>query len=142
MAMVAATGTLRMRFTTEDLLYTRVRATPDPMWELALSVHKLRPLVHTAGERAAGVRIAHGVLAEVSPEHGNFADFLTPTPEYGDLAAGLEAIAATTRQRLSSDLDPEQLGWPATPYTRALGEGDREAMNVLVRAVESYYHAI
>lgn len=48
----------------------------------------------------------------------------------------------TTRARLSHDLDPGEFGWPATPYTRALGEGDREAMNVLVHAIESYYHAV
>ncbi|KAA9161605.1 hypothetical protein FPZ12_013940 [Amycolatopsis acidicola] len=48
----------------------------------------------------------------------------------------------TPRARLSHDLDPGEFGWPATPYTRALGEGDREAMNVLVHAIESYYHAV
>ena len=36
-------GTLRLHFTAEDLLRTRVLTAPDPMWEIVLSLHHLSP---------------------------------------------------------------------------------------------------
>ena len=50
------TGTLRLHFTAEDLLRTRVLTEPDPLWELVLSVHHLSPAASRTGMRRGGER--------------------------------------------------------------------------------------
>lgn len=140
--MNTASGTLRMRFTSEDLLALRIRAAPDPMWELALSVHKLKPVPHKAGGCADQVREAHRLIAGLIPRRGNFADFLTPTRGSESLREGLDAIASLPRDRLSEDLDPRRLGRPADSYTRGLARGDPEARGTLLCSLERYFRAM
>ncbi|WP_406642543.1 ArsR/SmtB family transcription factor [Amycolatopsis sp. WGS_07] len=135
-------GKLRMRFTPTDLLNTRVRATPDPLWELALSVHKLKDVTEGAGRWSDEIRAARRVIADLIPPRGNFADFLTPTPRSEHVADGMETIASTPRQQLFDDLHPERLGRPTTEYARALATGDRHALGLLMRSLERYFHAV
>ncbi|WP_328607420.1 winged helix-turn-helix domain-containing protein [Amycolatopsis sp. NBC_00345] len=115
-------GVLRIHFTAADLLATRIRAEPDPMWESVLSA--CRPGL------ARG-----GLLGDLIPLRGNFPDFLTPATSSGEMAEGLETIRALPRRSLSHDLDPRRLRRPATAYTRALASGDRTAMELLTAAL-------
>ena len=150
--MTAERGVLRLRFTSADLLRTRVLAAPDPMWELVLSLSSLGP-TGQLDERAAwrrGVREllraadgpqlarAGGLLRELVPVTGNFPDFLTPEPGM-DVAGALDAVRGTPRHRLAADLDPVRLRREDRQLCQLLRDGDRESMAALVTALRGYY---
>src|SRR5882724_4213040 len=109
-------GVLRLRFTPEDLLRTRVLPTPDPMWELVLSLRALVPDgrldQHTTWRREVRRRQraddrltqAGRLLRELVPPAGNYPDFLTPQQVGSDVAARLDAVRGTPMYRLRSDL--------------------------------------
>jgi DNA-binding transcriptional ArsR family regulator len=145
-------GVLRLRFTPEDLLKTRVLPTPDPMWELVLSLRALVPDgrldQHTTWRREVRQRTddqltrAGLLLRALVPPTGNYPDFLTPQRVGPDVAAGLDAVRGTPTYRLRSDLNPVRLRRPDTPLCRLLRQGDREAMRGLVTALRGYYDRV
>lgn len=113
-------GTLRLHFTAEDLLRTRVLTEPDPMWELVLSVHHLSPTGendrHSQWRRDARQRLddpdsarALRMLRTLVPPRGNFPDFLTPLPTSDGLDGAFDVIRSTPRSRLALDLSPTRL---------------------------------
>lgn len=113
-------GTLRLHFTAEDLLRTRMLTEPDPMWEIVLSVHHLcatgehdrhsrwRREVRPRFEDADSAR-ALRTLRTLVPQSGNFPDFLTPSPAGGGLDGAFDIIRSTPRSRLATDLSPARL---------------------------------
>ncbi|MFJ8560960.1 ArsR family transcriptional regulator [Streptomyces microflavus] len=107
---------LRIHFTDADLARTRIATAPDPVWEIAVSLHRLqsrkgrwayagwyrearRQLREKGLERAL-----RGVLLPLYPRAAYFPDFLTPADAVGDLDAGLESILATPPRRVLGEL--------------------------------------
>lgn len=142
---------LRIHFQAEDLGRVRVAPGPDPMWEIVLSLHRLRRRDaavifdgwrnQVRGTVPAGTRM----LADLVPAGtGYFADFLTP-PAGSTLAAGLDALRATTRTRLRGDLDvlaTRQRGRTMPSWTKALADGDPATLDQLARITERYFDAV
>src|SRR3954454_22238296 len=107
---------LRIHFTGEDLIRTRVAAAPDPLWELALSMHVLRvkggdPMmagwkrdVAQALRPGDPLRDEVALLLALNPPLGYFPDFLTPAAASGGFEAGLDAILSTSKSRLKREI--------------------------------------
>ena len=142
---------LRIFFQAEDLGRIRVAPGPDPMWEIVLSLHRLRR--HDAavifdswrdqvrGTIPAGTRM----LADLMPAGtGYFADFLTPSSA-PTLASSLDALRATPQARLRADLDVIAARQPTSralpSWTRTLADGDTTTLDHLARAAERYFDA-
>ncbi|WP_031466054.1 ArsR/SmtB family transcription factor [Sciscionella sediminilitoris] len=147
---------LRIHFTPEDVLRTRVLAAPDPMWELVLSSHRLRkPAQCAAHARWRGMvtgaladertRTSFRIVTRLIPDAGNFPDFLTPYPSLTahpdgtDFAAELETVRATPRAVLARDMHPDRLGRNTGGFGRALAESDRTALEELGTALRHYF---
>lgn len=104
---------LRLFFTTEDIVRTRVAATSDPLWETALSLTLLQSRKGAAvfdrwRQRArthlSEVGPGRHILATLIPPLGYFPDFLTPREGIYGLDEGLSALLATSRHRLDAEL--------------------------------------
>lgn len=109
-------GLLRMHFTAQDLARTRVACAPDPLWELVMSIHKLRTatggLAYQAWRRTALPALAEQprharelLLRQLVPRHGDFPDFLTPVGALEGFEHGVESIMTTPRTQLSRDIE-------------------------------------
>lgn len=145
------TGTLRMHFTAEDLLRTRVLTEPDPMWELVLSVIHLSPTgeadrhaqwrreVRPSLDEVETVR-ALRMLRKLVPRRGNFPDFLTPSPAGEGLDGAFDVIRATPQSRLALDLSSARLRRVENSrFCHDLAAGRPEPMTDLVAALRRYY---
>ncbi|MER6512881.1 winged helix-turn-helix domain-containing protein [Nonomuraea sp. NPDC001636] len=142
--------TLRIYFTGEDLARTRIAGECDAMWEVMLSLYRLRRRERTVvfdkwkQDIVAKVPAATRLLTTLAPERGYAVDFLTPRTEEGTLAAGLEALRRTTRKRLRSDLWELSMRHPATRlpgWVNGLATGDQQAIGAVASAVEAYFGA-
>jgi DNA-binding transcriptional ArsR family regulator len=140
---------LKIIFSREDLLRTRVAPVADPVWELVLSLHLLQgrgrdPLL-TAWRRtvARGLRTdtaaeRYRLLLALNPPRGYFPDFLTPYASKDGLDAGLEAVRGTPVDLLRRDLArlAEENALPAS--ANALARGDPEVLSQLTDAMLRY----
>lgn len=138
---------LRMVFDREDLLRVRLADSPDPMWELAFSIHKTHarrvpePLLEwrrDVGHRYAGARRGREAVALVGTlvaARGPFPDFLTPPGPVTDFDAGCEAMLRTPRALLGTDLAAVFTRRPAPPWVQSLACGDGRTIAEVVRAV-------
>ncbi|MFF7969463.1 ArsR/SmtB family transcription factor [Streptomyces sp. NPDC007903] len=137
---------LRIHFTTEDLLRTKVAPGPDPLWEAILSANLLgnrdgQAVFNSwrAQTRAELRHLAPGYARLVrclAPPHSDFPDFLTPPEGIHGLKAGVEAVLATPTQRLRTELAV----LPALPtWIRPLAEGDLDAITTLSHALLGYH---
>ena len=106
---------LKIHFSGEDILRTRVAPAADPVWELVLSLHVLRgrtrdPL--TANWRRSVARDLRQdsaseqlrLLFALNPPRGYFPDFLTPYASVEGFEAGLDALRRTPAELLHRDL--------------------------------------
>ncbi|HEY0501441.1 MAG TPA: helix-turn-helix domain-containing protein [Kutzneria sp.] len=146
-------GTLRLHFTAEDLLRTRVLTEPDPRWELVLSLHHLSPTGepdrHSAWRREVRPRLseaaaahAFGLLRQLVPGRGNFPDFLTPLPTSDGIGGAFDVIRSTPRTRLALDLSPARLRRVSEGrFSHGLAAGHPESMSDLVGALRRYHDA-
>ncbi|MDG4807979.1 winged helix-turn-helix domain-containing protein [Micromonospora sp. WMMD1120] len=140
---------LKIHFSGEDILRTRVAPAADPVWELVLSLHVLRgrdrdPL--TADWRRSVSRELrqdaateqHRLLYALSPPRGYFPDFLTPYESVDGFEAGLDALRRTPIELLRRDLTllagERQLPSSAT----ALARGEVTALHHLAESMEQY----
>ncbi|MGH7752025.1 MAG: transcriptional regulator, partial [Gemmatimonadales bacterium] len=142
---------LRIHFTLADLAHTRIAPAPDPLWELALSMHVLRKrsdplhspwkrhiaqLLHPRGPLRRDVALPLGL----NPPVGYFPDFLTPFEAIGGFDAGLEALLATPKARLR-----REIGWIDGPLGEAttaideLAHGRAAALNQLGEGMRRYH---
>lgn len=108
---------LRIHFTGADLVRTRIASVPDPLWELALSIHLLRmrgtdPLLAGWKQRMINglkpggpLRDEVGLLLALNPPVGYFPDFLTPPEASGGIGAGLDAVLTTPKNRLRQEIN-------------------------------------
>ncbi|GIJ77951.1 Helix-turn-helix domain-containing protein [Micromonospora phaseoli] len=128
---------LKIHFSGEDILRTRVAPAADPVWEVVLSLHLLPgrsrdPLL--AGWRrevSRGLRRQEDVdalrlLSALSPPRGYFPDFLTPYESVHGFEAAMEALRRTPVALLQRDLTllAKSRGMPAGAAALARGEPD------------------
>ncbi|MEU6719169.1 winged helix-turn-helix domain-containing protein [Nonomuraea sp. NPDC046802] len=143
---------LRIHFTSDDLVRTRVATTADPMWEIALSMYRL------AGRRGVGAFAAwrhqsrldlagsgglvtvRRVLAPLFPAASSyFPDFLTPSDGAHGLEAGVDAVLSTPRRMLRRELD-KLAGRSGTPsWAWGLADGRMDAFHELSDGLRAYF---
>lgn len=158
---------LKIFFAAEDITRIKVLPEPDPIWEIVLSMFRLRgrgldsalSVWRTAAlselRRPPGGRAdtrpdaARDLSRELSlvfallPITGYFADFLTPSNAVGaDLDVGLEAIRSTPARLLRADLDLLAAGGPLPAAAAGLARGDSATMTALTDAMRAYYDAV
>jgi hypothetical protein len=99
---------LRIIFTPEDLARTRFSAGSQPMWEMVLSLHRLRRRdggpFFADWRRSASAEVPEGtrLLTDLVPTSGYYADFLTPGGT--SLDVGVTTLMSTPKRRLRTDL--------------------------------------
>ncbi|MFI7075932.1 ArsR/SmtB family transcription factor [Micromonospora sp. NPDC049903] len=140
---------LKIHFSGEDILRTRVAPAADPIWEVVLSLHLLPgrsrdPLL--AGWRrevmrglrrqddADGLRL----LLALNPPRGYFPDFLTPYESVGGFEAGMEALRRTPATLLHRDLSRLASGRSLPTGADALARGEPRALDDLTDAMSRY----
>lgn len=142
---------LRIHFRPEDLARTRFAAAPDPLWEIACSLHRLQT---QSGRRAhAGwYREARAALSDhrlgtavlglftLFPRAAYFPDFLTPPEAGSGLDHGLAAILDTPPTRVRHEIERLARATGAPPAL--FGLVDKEAREQLVRVLRSYDDAV
>jgi DNA-binding transcriptional ArsR family regulator len=149
----------RVSFSADDVARTRFHTAPAPLVETGLALAQLRrAAVHRAVPEAAnGWR--HGAwrdqwwvtacrsfpasarpLLDLIPSHGLWPEFLDPVTS--DFDEGLELVRAAPASRIRAELAATWRA-PTTPpaWLRRLAEGDREAMETVVRALRDFYLA-
>lgn len=143
---------LRIHFTTEDLARTRLAARPDPLWEIAASLHRLQSQLgrcaYAAWYRDAREAIATQQLgAEVRrllfplfPRATYFPDFLTPAEASQGLDSGLDAILDTPPSRVRHEIGllAQVRNVPADMYRLA----DNDVRADLVAVLRKYHNAV
>ncbi|MER5208100.1 winged helix-turn-helix domain-containing protein [Streptomyces sp. NPDC002825] len=141
---------LRIHFTGEDLARVRIAADPDPLWEMLHSLKLLRgrdagvlfgPWVRESLPRVP--QSARLLTALVEPAAYS-VDFLTPTVG-GGLAAQVEALRSTPRQRFAQDLREFARQNPARrlpAWSRELAEGESAMVGRLADAAYAYADAV
>ncbi|WP_370945284.1 ArsR family transcriptional regulator [Amycolatopsis sp. cg5] len=130
---------LRIHFSGADLARVTLAETPDPLWELLLSLHAVQgPVDHPLfGRWSAEISLTSQVreLCRIAPARGYSPDFLTPGESARGLDAGLEAVLTTPVPRLRSELS--LLDGPA--WANALGEPRSTTLRDLVGGLADYH---
>ncbi|SCF35988.1 Helix-turn-helix domain-containing protein [Micromonospora viridifaciens] len=141
---------LKIIFTSEDILRTRVAAAADPVWELVLSLHLLQgrrrePLLAEWRRSTARTLRAHHaaerfrLLLALNPPRGYFPDFLTPYASREGFQAGLEAVRGTPVEMLRRDLTRLAEENPLPAPAAALARGDPEVLEHLTDSMLRYH---
>ncbi|MEQ4722852.1 winged helix-turn-helix domain-containing protein [Nonomuraea sp. B19D2] len=143
---------LRIHFTSEDLARTRVAATADPLWEIALSMFRLagrrgrgafaawRHQTRHDLARIDGLATVRRVLAPLFPATSSyFPDFLTPPDGVLGLDAGVDAVLSTPRRLLRRELDKlaSRTGTPSWAW--GLADGRMDAFHDLRDSLHTYF---
>lgn len=147
---------LRIFFTADDIARTRLAPTPDPLWELVLSLQMLRgqrgdllfsrwrrETAHALRQADLGTRLE--LLLRLAPEIGYFPDFLNPTAALSGLDHGLEAVRRTPKKMFDRDMthlavDQKRLNGTSLPASAAdLARGEPAAVVELTDTMRTYY---
>ncbi|MEV6690204.1 winged helix-turn-helix domain-containing protein [Micromonospora sp. NPDC051196] len=139
---------LKIHFSGEDILRTRVAPAADPVWEAVLSLHVLPernrdPLL--SGWRREVVRDlrrqdADGLrlLMALNPPRGYFPDFLTPSESVDGFEAGMEAVRRTPVSLLHRDLTLLANARSLPADASALARGEPAALEQLTTVMGRY----
>ncbi|WP_030486794.1 ArsR/SmtB family transcription factor [Micromonospora chokoriensis] len=140
---------LKIHFSGEDVLRTRVAPAADPVWELVLSLHVLQgrtrdPL--TANWRRSVARDLRQdsaseqlrLLFALNPPRGYFPDFLTPYASVDGFEAGLDALRRTPAELLHRDLSMLATENQLPSSAAALARGEAAALAHLAESMEQY----
>ncbi|MFJ9150839.1 ArsR/SmtB family transcription factor [Streptomyces sp. NPDC102270] len=143
---------LRIHFTDVDLARTTVAARCDPLWEVAMSLHRFQTRAgrwaYADWYRATRLRLGQQqldrlvreILVPLFPRAAYFPDFLTPQTGVNDcLEAGLDAVMITPCKRVLDELALLDRIVGAPPWAWRLA-GTRER-GEFVEAVRVYYAA-
>ncbi|MFE7109553.1 ArsR/SmtB family transcription factor [Streptomyces sp. NPDC057575] len=143
---------LRIHFTTEDLTRIRIVRSPDPLWEVAFSLHRLQSTrgrwAFAEWHRAArleliGTPLGTAVrksLLQVLPRASYFPDFLTPPEAEEGLDAGCAAILDTPPDRVRLEVETLDRIVGAPAWAARLTE--RKPREELVRILRAYHAAV
>lgn len=143
---------LRIHFTDVDLARTRLAAAPDPLCEIAASLHRFQSRrgrwAYTGWYRAArqqlreaGLgRALRSVLLPLYPRAAYYPDFLTPVDAVDGLDAGLESILATPAKRITAEMAmlDRTVGAPAWAGQLAGTRARKEFVGIL----RAYHEAV
>ncbi|MGW7082371.1 ArsR family transcriptional regulator [Streptomyces sp. NPDC054871] len=143
---------LRIHFTDVDLARTRLASAPDPLSEIAASLHRFQSRrgrwAFAGWHRAARQRlrekelerVLRSVLLPLYPRAAYYPDFLTPVGAVDGLDAGLEAILATPPRRVLTEMNilDRTVGAPAWAGQLAGLEARKEFVGML----RAYYEAV
>lgn len=141
---------LRIHFTPDDLIRTRVADAVDPLWEMVFSRLRLTtggsapvfgPWLRRVrrSPKLAEIRPGLRILTALSPLGPYFPDFLTPVEGALGLASAVEAIRSTPRARLSRELWALSRTSSLPSWTRTLAQGDAELLTSLGAALTEYH---
>jgi DNA-binding transcriptional ArsR family regulator len=142
---------VRVNFTPDDVARTRFGLSAAPVGETVLAMVELRRAATAPGRAHPGQWLREARLG--FPETARplldlvgadcpWPDFLDAfTPELGE---GLEQVRGTSRTTLLSDLTYAWGNRPGRPQTwvRNLADGDRESVELVVRALRDLHDAI
>ncbi|WP_329274250.1 ArsR/SmtB family transcription factor [Streptomyces sp. NBC_01451] len=143
---------LRIHFTSADLLRIRVASTPDPLWEIICSLHRLQTSRGRWADaawhretRAALVGAPLGkavrrLLVPLMPRALYFPDFLTPHESADGLDRGLAAILDTPPERIAHEVGLLDRVSGAPAWAPRLVE--RETREGFVRTLREYHEAV
>ncbi|MGN9840998.1 ArsR/SmtB family transcription factor [Nonomuraea sp. H19] len=139
---------LRIHFTREDLLRTRIAPAANPFWEMVFSRLRLtesdppvfmRSWSDQLRSRRARLRTGEQVLAALSPSGPYFPDFITPAEGLQGFDAGVEAILSTPRKRLRREMGMLAEWSPVPPWGRRLADGETATLTRLAAALRTYH---
>lgn len=150
--MTGVAGTLRIHFSDRDFLHVQFAKSPDPIWEAILALHvltspeprvpvRLRPWRRRARHRTGtDLRRTCRLLADLAPPDAPYwPDFLTPVESEDGLAAGLDALRATSAARLAGELRVAAHHRNLPAWTRRLAAGDRGLLGQVADAVRDFH---
>lgn len=150
--LIGGNEMLRVHFNDADLVRTRMAAAPDPLWEIAISLHRFQTRqgrwAFAGWHRSAHARLrergldraVRDMLLPLFPRAAYFPDFLTPVEGAEGLDAGLDAILATPPRRVLQEVAVLDRVVGAPSWAPRLA--DRETREELVRIVRAYYEAV
>ncbi|GAB3945457.1 winged helix-turn-helix domain-containing protein [Micromonospora vulcania] len=140
---------LKIYFSGEDILRTRVAPAADPVWESVLSLHALlgrssdpltaawrRTVARELRQDAASEQLR--LLFALSPPRGYFPDFLTPYASVDGFEAGLDAVRSTPIELLNRDLSVLATENSLPSSAAALARGEVAALHHLAESMERY----
>jgi hypothetical protein len=141
----------RFNFTSDDVARTRFSPAAAPVLETMLVMAELRGLAAAPGRRRADERLRQAQAAFPATARP-LLDLLRPCmpwPDFldsfaPDLKEGLEEVRGTPRAVLRSQLGRDwrhRAGRPPT-WIRNLAEGDRESVELVVRALHDLHQAV
>jgi DNA-binding transcriptional ArsR family regulator len=142
---------VRVNFTPDDVARTRFTVAPAPLVETALALVGLRRAARARGHVGIGswvIEARRAFPATARP----LLDLLGPRPPWPDffdsaapdIEQALEEVRATPWTELRADLSYAWADRPGRPPTwiRNLGDGDREAVDLVVRALRDLHKAV
>jgi Helix-turn-helix domain len=142
----------RFNFTPDDVARTRFSPAAAPLIETVLIMAELRGLAAGHGRRRGGDRWLREARSAFPATARPLLELLRPCmawPDFldsfaPDVKEGLEEVRATPRAVLRSQLSQDWQDRPGRPPTwiRELAEGDRESVEIVVRALHDLHHAL
>jgi DNA-binding transcriptional ArsR family regulator len=142
---------VRVKFSADDLARTRFSTAPAPLMETELAWVELRRAGLGRGrsrprpwlrEARRTIPAAARPLLDVLGPHPPWPTFLdSPAP---DLDEALDWVRGTPRSYLRAELADTWANRPGRPpgWLRNLADGDREALEVMVRALRAFHDAV
>ncbi len=150
-ARIRETVLVRVNFTPDDVARTRFTVAPAPLVETALALVGLRRAAQARGHVGIGswvIEARRAFPATARP----LLDLLGPRPPWPDffdsaapdIEQALEEVRATPWTDLRADLSYAWADRPGRPPTwiRNLGDGDRESVDLVVRALRDLHKAV
>jgi DNA-binding transcriptional ArsR family regulator len=145
------TGSLRIHFTAEDVGRIRIAATPDPLWEIVSSLHRLQTRRgHAAfadwhsqvrldiGRHGLGP-LLHATLLPLVPLGRYFPDFLTPSTGDSDIDTAIDTVLHTGIPRIRRELEIMASTRQLPPWMSDLARGCPRTLAGLGDALRRYY---
>ncbi|MEV4679982.1 ArsR/SmtB family transcription factor [Streptomyces kurssanovii] len=143
---------LRIHFTDADLARTRLADAPDPLWEIAASLHRFQSSrgrwafadwFGTARRELREQGIGGGIRTQLLPLYSKgvyFPDFLTPIQSAEGLESGLAAILDTHPRRMAEEIG--RLSRSAAVPRWAADIPGANGRQDLVRMLRTYHDAV
>ncbi|MGW0819807.1 ArsR/SmtB family transcription factor [Streptomyces sp. NPDC002845] len=144
---------LRIHFTEVDLARTRLADGPDPLWELAGSMHRLQSRrgrwafaqwYDTARHELREQGLERPISTQLMPLYSRgvyFPDFLTPVQAADGLKSGIEAILEAHPRRIAAEIG--QLSRSGAEPPRWTAElPSKQGRQELARMLRTYHTAV